>query len=284
MKVMVLGANGQLGHCLADVLSGYPEIQFRLLDKSQFDIADEAAYRKFDESGADVWINCAAYTKVDLAETHREEAFRINVTGPKLLGEYLAVRKIPVLHISTDYIYGHSSRPIQEDDVIIPVNYYGQSKWEGEEALRHSGARHIILRTSWLFSEYGHNFVKTMRRLANKHPEIKVVSDQIGSPTYAMDLAYAIVRIVQTINAGNGIEWGTYNFANKGAVSWYDFACEILKDRDVKVLPIPTSSYPTPAKRPVYSVLDSTLFENTFQWEIPDWKEALERCMVILGQ
>ena len=282
MKIVVFGAGGQLGQCLADSLSEHPDIKFQLLDRSRFDIASAESYEMLQKKDVNFLINCAAYTRVDLAETERDQAHRINVTGPKLLGKYASEHQIPILHISTDYVYGPGSEPLQEQDTIDPVNYYGQTKWEGEEALRQSGAHHIILRTAWLYSEYGHNFVKTMLTLAESRSVINVVSDQIGSPTYAGDLASAIVHVLKMTENQIDSFSGTFNFANKGAVSWFQFAREILKEKEVEVLPIPTSSYPTPARRPTYSVLDSGLFERTFQWEIPHWKESLARCIVRL--
>lgn len=279
MKAVVLGANGQLGRCFADLHRQGSEVDYLFYGRTQLDVSDPAAYRVLDEQSFDILINCAAYTQVDQAETEREQAYRINVHGPQRMGQYAVRRGVPVIHISTDYIFAPASRPIDESHPIRPINYYGQTKWKGEQALRLSGARHLILRTSWLYSEHGHNFVKTMLRLAEDRPEISVVDDQTGSPTYARDLAEAIDHIISLRPGGDASIWGTYHFANKGAVTWYRFAHEILKHHMVNVLPIPTSSYPTPASRPAYSVLDSGFFEATFGWPIPDWKDALERCL-----
>lgn len=283
MRAVVLGANGQLGLCFADLHRQGSEVEYLFYGRTQLDISDPEAYRVLDEESFDVLINCAAYTQVDQAETERELAYRINVKGPEWMGQYAAQRGVSVIHISTDYIFAPASSPIDETHPIQPINYYGQTKWEGEEALRLSGARHLILRTSWLYSEHGHNFVKTMLRLAKDRPEISVVDDQTGSPTYARDLAEVIDHIILHAPDWASSVWGTYHFANKGAVTWYQFACEILKSHKVNVVPIPTSFYPTPASRPAYSVLDSGLFETTFRWAIPDWKEALERCLSRLG-
>lgn len=279
MTAVVLGANGQLGRGIADLYRQGSDVEYLFYGRDQLDVSDPEAYRKLDEYSIDVLINCAAYTQVDQAETDQERAYQVNLKGPEQLGQFAARRGIPVIHFSTDYIFAPASSPIDESHPIRPVNYYGQTKWEGEEALRQSGARHLIIRTSWLYSEHGHNFVKTMLRLAQNRSEISVVNDQTGSPTYARDLAEAIDHIISHFNEWDSSVWGTYHFANKGAVTWYQFACEILKHYKVNVLPIPTSSYPTPANRPAYSVLDSSLFEATFRWNIPQWKESLGVCL-----
>lgn len=282
MNAIVFGANGQLGKCLTDIQWGNRFLRYRFFDRSQFDITDPDAYSTLQDSDVDVLINCAAYTNVDQAETERDQAHRINVSGPALMARYGLEHNVTIIHISTDYVYGPATEPIRESQSIAPVNFYGLTKWEGEEAVRQSGVRHVILRTSWLYSEYGHNFVKTMLRLAGNHAEISVVNDQTGSPTYANDLAKAVDHLVVSLQGGESIVSGTYNFANKGSVTWYEFAREILKHTAVKVIPIPSDSYPTPATRPVYSVLDTSSFEKTFQRTIPDWKDGLDRCMVRL--
>lgn len=280
MKIVVLGAGGQLGRCFQSLQERNNNRQYLFFDRSDFDVSDPDAYRGvLDDIAPDVLINCAAYTKVDLAETEKEEAYKVNVLGPKYGAEYGARNDIPLIHISTDYVYGLATSSIPETHEIAPVNYYGQSKWEGEKEINRSGCQHLIIRTSWLYAIYGNNFVKTMLRLSENRDEINVVSDQIGSPTYAADLAEAVDHILHTSNDVNSIPWGTYNFANKGAVSWYEFAREILKDKPVFVNPIPTTDYPTPAERPKYSVLDVSLFEETFGWPIPEWKDGLKRCM-----
>lgn len=279
MKIAVFGANGQMGQCFQYLQSNKIDRNYQFFEKSDFDISDSAAYTSLDDHAIDVLLNCAAYTKVDQAESEREIAYRVNVLGPKLLAEYANNHHIPVIHFSTDYVYGPASKPIRESHDIAPVNYYGQSKWEGEQAIRQTVNRHFILRTSWLYSEYGHNFLKTMLRLAEDRHEINVVNDQTGSPTYAGELALAVDHILHAISDIDYLSWGTYNFAHKGAVSWYEFARNILAEKPVTVHPITTNKYPMPAKRPEYSVLDSTLFEETFQWNLPEWKVGLRQCL-----
>lgn len=279
MKVVIFGANGQLGRCFQDVQKNNRERNYRFYDRSQFDIADPASYLSLNPSEIDVIINCAAYTKVDQAESDREKAFEVNVTGPALLAEFARENNLTIIHFSTDYVYGPAHLPIRESHPIAPANYYGQTKWEGEEAVRSSGACHLIFRTSWLYSAYGHNFVRTMLRLSETKEEIKVVNDQVGSPTYAGNLAEAIDHILHSGLDTVSLPDGTYNLADKGEVSWYEFARMILKNKPVTLHPIPTESYPTTAARPAYSVLDLSLFENTFHWKIPDWTNGLNLCL-----
>ncbi len=278
MNIAVFGANGQLGRCFRDV-SRESTLCYTFYNKDQFDISDPFSFTELNPPDIDVLINCAAYTAVDQAEEDRSTADRINVTGAKMLADFGVLHNIPLIHFSTDYVYGSAREPISEDQKINPVNYYGQSKWNGEEEIRKSGVSHLIIRTSWLYSEYGHNFVKTMLRLAIQNDKIKVVHDQTGSPTYAQDLARAVDQILRSADDDLELPWGIYNFANHGAITWHRFAVEILKDKAVLVKPIPTSDYPTPAVRPAYSVLDPSKFEHAFGIDIPQWQESLERCM-----
>lgn len=283
MKAVVLGAGGQLGQCFKALQQTTSQLEYEFYERSSMDISQKEDFRQLDPSSVDVLINCAAYTQVDKAESEREAAHRINVAGVQNLANYAARHGIPVVHFSTDYVFASAAGPIGESHPIQPINYYGQTKWEGEEVLRRSGVPHLIIRTSWLYSEYGHNFVKTMLRLSRDRSEISVVDDQTGSPTYARDLAAAVNDLLPAMLDSNTSPWGTYHFANGGSTTWYGFAKKILKDQSIQVMPIPTSSYPTPARRPVYSVLDSSLFEQTFGWKIPEWEDALERCLRELG-
>lgn len=276
MNIAVLGAEGQLGQCFR-AISRHSSVDYHFYNKNTVDITNPFTFGILEDHGIDLVINCAAYTLVDKAETDREQAYRINVEGPKKLGQYAFRNNLPIIHFSTDYIFAPASKPIGESHPIQPINFYGQTKWEGEEAFRDSGATSCIIRTSWLFSEFGHNFVKTMLLLSENRTEISVVNDQTGSPTYARDLAEAIDDALGRF--GKNFPSGTFHFANKGPTTWYDFACEILRNRKTIVHPIPTSSYPTPAQRPIYSVLDVSHFEKTFEWEISNWKDALRRCM-----
>ena len=191
MKVAVLGAEGQLGQCFG-AISRHSSVDYLFYNRSVIDISEPFTFGILVDHGIDMVVNCAAYTQVDKAETDREQAYRINVEGPKNLGQYAFRNNLPVIHFSTDYIFAPASEPIGESHPIQPINFYGQTKWEGEEALRSSGATSCIIRTSWLFSEFGHNFVKTMLRLSESRTEITVVNDQTGSPTYARDLAEAV--------------------------------------------------------------------------------------------
>lgn len=283
MNVLVLGGSGQLGHCFQELAQSQNRINYKCWDRSRFDIGAPESMQLLQPEEIDLILNCAAYTQVDRAETEREEAYRSNVTGPALLAKWGKDHDIPLIHFSTDYIFSPATEPIPEDYPVDPVNYYGRTKWVGEEAIRESGVRHLIFRTSWLYSEFSHNFVKTMLRLAGQFPEIKVVDDQTGSPTYARDLASAIDRILPELN-NNAFPWGTYHYANRGATTWFGFAREILKNKNVKVRPIPTVDFPTPATRPKYSVLDTSRFRDTFRQEIPGWKESLKACMERMGK
>ena len=278
MKVAVFGANGQLGHCFQDIEQGCSSREYFFFDKAGFNIVDPNAYALLDNQNIDLMINCAAYTAVDRAETDRDNAYQINVTGPKLLAAFALKNNIPLIHFSTDYVYAPSTKPIDESHNIAPVNFYGQTKWEGEEAIRNSGAKYLIFRTSWLYSEHGNNFVKTMLRLAESRNELRVVNDQTGSPTYAYDLVLAIDSIIHTCEIIDHLPQGTYNFANKGSATWYGFACEVLKDKKVNLIPISSEEYPTAAERPTYSVLSSTKFEERFDWQIQTWEDSLSEC------
>lgn len=284
MNVLVFGSRGQLGQCFKQISQHRPDRRYVFFDREEFDITDPFAYSSNALKNAKVLINCAAYTHVDAAETDQIQARNINTIGPGLMAKYCKDKDVSMIHFSTDYVYGPAVQPIREDHIIDPLNYYGQTKWQGEEAIRGSGASHLIFRTSWLYSAYGNNFVKTMLRLAEERNEIGVVDDQTGSPTYAMDLARAVDDLIHWSGKSRCAWHDTYNYANRGAITWFEFAREILKDReDVAVRPISSSSYPTPAKRPVYSVMDVNKFEEKSERSIRDWKAALKECMGELG-
>ncbi len=269
---LVTGANGQLGNELRLLLSN----RAVYVDKEELDITDSEAVKNFT-SGKNfaAIINCAAYTAVDKAENDEKLAQLINVDGPR----NLAATQIPLIHISTDYVFnGQNFRPYSEEDTPNPQSVYGRTKLAGEQAVLQTSDTAIIIRTAWLYSNFGNNFVKTMQRLGAERSELKVVFDQIGTPTYAADLAAAIVQILPQIKTGSK---GIFHFSNEGVCSWYDFAVEImnLSKLSCKVLPIESKDYPTPAKRPFYSVLNKNKIKQTFNISINHWKESLQKCL-----
>lgn len=268
---LITGSNGQLGTELAKLLP-----QAILTDVADLDITDETAVKAYVKAhNVDTIINCAAYTAVDKAEDDEALAAKINIDGPRNLAKSGA----KVIHISTDYVFdGSGHKPYQPEDEAHPVSVYGKTKLAGEQEVLKYAEQAIIIRTAWLYSPYGNNFVKTMRRLGEERESLNVVADQIGTPTYAADLATAIVRILPQMSAENK---GVYHFTNEGVCSWYDFARKImeLSGLNCKVNPIPSSAYPTKAKRPFYSVLDKSKIKRTFNLEIKHWEEGLKQCL-----
>lgn len=274
---LITGANGQLGKCLQDIL---PAAKLVLTDVAELDITDEKAVLSFGEKHPlSAIINCAAYTNVDKSESEPELARKINVDGPANLAKLATLKNIPIVHISTDYVFdGTAHTPITEDTPAHPLGVYGQTKWEGEQAILKYAYTAVILRTAWLYSPYGKNFVKTMLTLGAQRPELKVVADQFGTPTYAPHLAQAIVDILPHIKP-NTKEF--YHFTDEGTATWYDFAYYTLKCANLpcRVLPIHTSDYPTPAKRPAFGVLDKTKFKTVFNKVLPHWTKGVEICL-----
>lgn len=278
MKIIVTGSDGQLGNEFR-TLAKTSDWEFIFTDYQELDITDGQAVAKFfEENNPDYCINCAAYTAVDKAESDKERCDAINVNGGTNLAEACDKSGATLIHISTDFVFdGTAHKPLKEDEPTCPVNYYGESKLNAEASITKVLNRHFILRTSWLYSIYGNNFVKTMLRLSETKDELNIIADQIGTPTYARDLAVAIYQII-----GNSSEaYGIYNFSNEGTASWYDFTKAIFEYAGVstKVNPIPTEQYPTPAARPAYSVMDKSKFKNTFKHEIPYWRESLKECV-----
>jgi len=267
MKILLVGSHGQVGK---EVVKRLPSII--AYDRDELDITDIHQIRqKIEQHLPHVIINCAAYTAVDKAESESDLAFAINKTGPENLAKICEENKIVLIHMSTDYIFdGTKTSPYVETDQANPQSVYGQSKWDGEEAVRHYCKNHVILRVSWVFGEYGHNFVKTMLRLAQEKKELKIVSDQIGCPTYAGDIADVLLHIAKHPKIG------TYHYCGKPVTNWYEFAKVILKDSDIKLMPIKTTEYPTPAKRPQNSVLNCDLFMKTFNMELREWQNGLK--------
>ena len=270
-NILITGGNGQLGTSLAKLLP-----HAVVTDKDQLDITQEKAVRDFvHQHRIDTIINCAAYTAVDEAESDIERATRINVTGPA----NLAKTGCKLIHISTDYVFaGNACRPYTPQDEPNPLSIYGKTKRAGELAVLQNAAPTIIIRTAWLYSTCGHNFVKTIKRLGQERDTLRVVCDQIGTPTHADSLARAMVQILPQMNAQTA---GIYHYTDEGVCSWYDFACEIIEQSalNCRVIPIPSAAYPTPAPRPFYSVLDKSKIKDTFGIQIQHWKKELAACL-----
>lgn len=276
-NILVTGANGQLGSELKDLASNFTDYNFLFTDASDLDITSHNDVRKFIEiNNINVIINCAAYTAVDKAESEPELADAINHLAVANLALIAKKNSIKLIHISTDYVFdGTNHKPYVETDIPNPQSVYGQTKLDGELAMQQiSPSNSIIIRTSWVYSRFGNNFVKTMLRLAETKDEISVVSDQIGSPTNAADLAEAILKILPKINC-NSVE--VYHYSNEGVCSWYDFAKAIFETQGivVNINSIKTKQYPTPAKRPFYSALNKSLLKNRFQIKIPEWNKSI---------
>ena len=273
--ILVTGANGQLGKSIHRNSSNYPELKIVFTDVEELDITKIEEVNAFFKNHAfDYCINCAAYTAVDKAEEEVDKAFLINATAAKNLAQACQTSEAVLIHISTDFVFDGSKRtPYTEEDTATPLSVYGKSKLQGEEYIQEIWNKHFILRTSWLYSEYGNNFVKTMLRLAETRDEISVVNDQIGSPTYAGDLASFLLEIINKPSK----DYGIYHYSNEGSISWYDFAAEIFKQhkKAVRVVPIPTSAYPTAAKRPEYSVMDLSKVKTIFGSTIPLWQQRV---------
>lgn len=280
ITILVTGGDGQLGSALR-LASAKSCHRYIFTDIEELDITStEAVEEFFSREKIDIVVNCVAYTAVDLAEEQEDTSDKINHKAVALLAKACAQHNATLIHISTDYIFsGESRRAYTEDDTPAPLNAYGRTKLAGERAVTKSGCKSIILRTSWLYSEFGKNFVKTMRNLTATHKEIKVVADQFGTPTYAGDLAEAIVQIIEGEKYD---KYGVYNYSNLGECSWYDFAMEIARQSgndNCKITPCTTADYPTKAMRPRYSVLDKSKFVATFGIKIPAWQESLAECI-----
>lgn len=297
MVVLVTGANGQLGQALQSIVGKYPSIDFVFCTSSELNITDKQICETvFEKYKPNFCINAAAYTAVDKAESEPEKAFAINVTGAQNLAEVCKTYDTVLLHISTDFVFDakyvegiayydrelrlplKSEKGLTETDVPFPAGIYGLTKLQGEQAIQSTYEKHFIVRTSWVYSQFANNFMKTMLRLASERDSLSVVSDQIGTPTNAVDLAECLVTIITEHSKLNTEKYGIYNFSNEGQCSWYDFAAAIFRINNVSIdlKAIPTSAYPTPAKRPAYSVLDKTKIKEVFGVEIKDWKESLK--------
>ena len=280
MNILVTGANGQLGRHMR-LLAPESAHTWLFTDVEELDITSREAVTEFvKENGINIIVNCAAYTNVDKAESDEATAMRINGDAVGYMAEALNDAGGTLIHFSTDYVFGGTmyNTPCSEDMEANPTGAYGRTKLAGEKAAER--CHHLIFRTSWLYSEYGKNFLLTMLRLTAEKEQLSVVFDQVGTPTYAGDLARAVFRIIES---GEYLKHeGIYNYANEGVCSWYDFTKEIARQAGqttCKIMPCHSNEYPSPVKRPAYSVLDKTKFKETFQQEIPYWTEALSRCI-----
>ncbi len=278
--ILVTGSNGQLGSEIKVLSKSFPTYNFLFTTREELAIQSrEALQTFFEKNKIDYCINCAAYTAVDKAESENEKAFAINADAVENLANVCSKYQTKLIHISTDYVYDGSVHiPLKEENAVGPVNVYGASKLKGEELALSNNPSVLIIRTSWVYSSFGNNFVKTMLRLFREKQEINVINDQIGSPTYAADLASVIMKFIEKNRQGETFS-GIVNYSNAGITNWYEFAKEIklLVRSDCKINPIPTSSYPTPAKRPLYSVLDTSKIENLLQLEIPILERKFEK-------
>jgi dTDP-4-dehydrorhamnose reductase len=288
MKILITGAYGQLGNEIKSLVKNFPKWNFLFTDIDSLDITDAKTIELYlQKNNPDIIVNCAAYTAVDKAESETEIAGKVNDLAPSLLAKYAKKTGARFIHISTDYVFnGESSTPYVEEDKVDPKSIYGKTKLQGEQNCTKENPDTLIIRTSWLYSAFGNNFVKTMLRLGKERDLLKVVFDQIGTPTYASDLAKVIMAIISRFELDNQyFVPGVYHFSNEGVASWYDFAKAIFEISDIecKVIPVRSSEFPTPAKRPGYSVLDKSKIKNTYGITIPYWKDSLKNCIEKLG-
>ena len=281
MHILVTGSKGQLGSEIKQLAPKYPEYDFVFTDIEELDITDANAINDyFEENAFDILINCAAYTAVDKCESNKLIAREINVLAVKSLAIACSKHNIGMIQISTDYVYdGLNHLPYKETDFTNPQSFYGETKLEGEEMVEEFCSNGVIIRTSWLYSSFGNNFVKTVLKYTKERELMRVVYDQIGSPTYAADLAKVIVENFEKLQFMSGVH--IFNYSSEGVCSWYDFAKAIvdIKSIDCKIKPIETFEYPLPAKRPAYSVLNKAKIKDELDMEIPYWKDSLKECL-----
>ena len=288
--ILVIGRAGQVASALAELsqIGRHPVV---CAGRPQVDLANpDTLLRALAKFKPCFVINAAAYTAVDAAEREREQAFAVNAQGAEHIAHLCADRDIPLVHLSTDYVFdGTAMRPYREDDPVAPLGAYGESKAAGEDAVRRCHPRHVIVRTSWVYAATGHNFLRTMLRLGAERDELSVVDDQRGAPTYAADIAGALSEIAtQVLNAADFGAWGTYHLSSAGETTWYGFAKEIFRllaeggHPVPRLRPIATAEYPTPARRPAYSVLDGMKLRRTFGLRIPAWQDGVGRCLARL--
>lgn len=282
MNILITGSNGQLGSEIKERATKFSNWNFVYKDLPELDITNYQNLEQLaKELSIDTIINCAAYTAVDLAETNQELANAVNMEGARNLAKVAQKFSLKLIHVSTDFVFdGKSNLPYKETTTPNPLSVYGKTKLEGEFAVMSEHPTSVILRTAWLYSSYGTNFLKTMQRLGKDKQELNVIYDQIGTPTFAGDLAASILAIISKLEQGSGNK-GIYHYSNEGVASWYDFAFEIMKlsKLNCKVYPIETKQYPTPAPRPAFSVLNKTKVKEAFGIEIPHWKTSLKSCI-----
>lgn len=282
-NILVTGANGQLGSELRNLAATSGNLNFVFTDIAELDITDQDQIcHTIESEDIDTVVNCAAFTAVDKAEDNLQLATKLNAEAPEKLARAINEKHGTMIHISTDYVFdGLNHSPYSEGDTPCPQSVYGKTKAEGEQRVMGACEKSIVIRTAWLYSPYGNNFVKTMMRLGREREELNVVFDQIGTPTYARDLAQTIVKIINTAQKTYGI----FHYTNEGATSWYDFAKAIHRAAGItscKINPIRTSQYPTPAKRPAYSLLDKAKIKQTYNIRIPHWQDSLDECVATL--
>jgi dTDP-4-dehydrorhamnose reductase len=281
-NILVTGANGQLGREFRDIQKQFPSFNFLFASREELSIDNFDTIKKyFAAHTIDYCINCAAYTAVDKAESQKEQAIAINATAAGNLAALCKEYQSVFFHFSTDYVFnGQAAAPYKETDATDPVNFYGQTKLMGEQAALNNNPRALIIRTSWVYSRHGNNFVKTMLRLMNEKESIGVVADQFGSPTYAFDLAAAVMQMIDSQKFVPGI----YHYCNEGIISWYDFAMAIkeINGSSCRVNPITTAAYPTPAARPHYSALHTQKIKDNYGLLIPGWRQSLEKCLALM--
>lgn len=285
LKILVTGGNGQLASCIKEISTEYTnQLTFFFKSSSELDISDATSvFGEFEKENYQYCINCAAYTNVDGAEKETDLVDRVNRRGPKNLAEACSRHNVILIHISTDFVFnGLQSTPYIENDMPQALSVYGKSKLLGEQEISASCNRFFIIRTSWLYSEYGHNFMKSMIKFGKEREAISVVYDQIGTPTYAKDLASIVLLFIETKNTN----YGVYHYSSEGVASWYDFAKTIfdINNTSITLDPIRTEQYPLPAKRPSYSVLDKAKIKETLQIKIPHWRDSLIRANIALHQ
>lgn len=283
MNILVTGGNGQLGNSIKKISSDYPQHTFFFTDVPEVDITNlNLLDRLMEEKSVDAIINCAAYTAVDKAESDVVLAESINVAGPKNLAEAAKKRGAKLIHVSTDYVFnGTANEPLKEEAQTDPIGVYGRTKLAGEQAVKDSGCDALVIRTAWLYSEFGNNFVKTMLRLGREREQLGVVFDQVGTPTYAPDLAVAIMTLLDKGFTG----FDLYHFSNEGVISWYDFTKAIFRLENINITlnPIESCEYPTPAKRPAYSVLNKKKIKAAGV-SVPYWEDSLRVCLKELAK
>ncbi len=283
MNIAVLGSNGQLGLKIRDCSINYPKYNFIFVDIDELDITEDEQIKRFiSQNKFDVLINCAAYTAVEKAEDDIELAQKINAEAPGKLAEICCSNNVKFIHISTDYVFdGDATAPYTEESECRPTSVYGKTKFSGEQNVMALCPDAVIIRTSWLYSEYGNNFVKTILRIAQEKEYLTVVNDQFGTPTYAGDLANVILQIAHQFNEEEMWAPGIYHYSNSGFCSWYDFANEILKLGNIStpVKPVSASEFPSKVKRPAYSVFEKSKIIRTFNLEIPHWKDSLKEML-----